>query len=391
MAQTNSILAGLQTIFKPKTVTPAKPVTATPAPAAAPAATPSYLNSAISSTGQVDPSSIQARATQAISNQAIPDQSGVLKAAETAAKNMKKTPEGPLADIIVQDYKSKLQGYQQQQDNWAMATQTKAESTQAYLTDIESAKAKAEKAMADSVSTWQKGSQNADKYIADASADMARITTQIKELTDQYSQEPQTALVGSIVSGVTGFLQSNKAQERSIAERYGADSKEMQDWTASKRISIGAMVGDLTSKAWDRTMSIRNTGLGAFSTAATTLATNVNWARQNATGFVQAMAAAGDALTLNMGAYVATLDAAKNTAWGGAWADWLDQSPVAVPEATPMMQQLLELQQVQQANKLAQDQLGMQGAQANAAVAAAQASSPTQAAPYSSPSALRQV
>jgi hypothetical protein len=305
-------------------------------------------------TGQVDPGSIQTRATQAIANQAIPSQSKVLKQAKTQAAGMQTMPDdtmsqgqstaqGAQANAIVADFEAKMTAMQQQGVNWGMATQSKAEATQSYLTDLQTAKTKAEKAMSDAVSTWTKGSQLADKYIADASADMARITGQIKELTEQYSVEPQTALVGSIVSGVQGFLQANKANERGIAERYGINSPEMENWTAAKRVSIGAMVGDLTSKAWDRVQQIRNTGLSAFATAGVALATNVNWVRQKALDFEQAKASSADAYQLSMGAYVAGLDAAKNTTLG-AWADWLDQSPVAMVETTPMMQQLLELQ-----------------------------------------------
>jgi hypothetical protein len=359
MAQTNSILAGLQTIFKPKTVKPATPIT----PAVAPT-TPSYLTSALTPSGQTDLSSIQTRASQSIANQQVVSPDQITTAAKNLASSMKKMPKGTgdqsgkpssqgiEASALLSDFENQLKAVQQTQSNQSMATQTIAEGAQKYIGAIRESTVQAKQDLSDAVAAWTKSSQSNDKYLADAYADMAKVTQTVLDLTEQYSKVPQTALVGSIVSGVTGLLQAGKSAFRAISEKYGADSKEAQEFTSNKQVAIGAMVGDLTSKAWDRTMSIRNTGLGAYATAATALSTNVNWIRQAAMTHAENANNAIASYKFNTTAVVATNAALENTEYKFV-ADWYDKSYVMVPEIAPLMQQLLDIKKEYDLNVVA--------------------------------------
>jgi len=310
-----------------------------------PTQAPSYLQQYLNQqqTGGVNPTQINQRVTAAVANSQVPDQSGVVKQATRAANQLPANVK-PIGQAGVSAFQGQLQASQKQAANQGAALQTKNEATQSYVAGLNALGQTTVQQASDSVAAWNKYTMTADQYLKDSAARMAQVTSDIKNTIDQYAKTNDAALAHSIQSSSYAWLQTNKGTERAILERYGADSPEYAQWSESKRSSIGAMVSDLTAKAWDRTQQILNTGIGALSGAETQLATDVNLAQKNSLDALNAAAQAGDAYRLNTASYLMTLEAAKNTAWSDL-ADWLDNSPVTAVDAQPLLAQLLGLQQ----------------------------------------------
>jgi small-conductance mechanosensitive channel len=310
-----------------------------------------YLTSTLSQPAAVDPAAVSQRINTAISNSQVPDQSATVKSAQNIVKSLPgynarggTTGVAAVGQAAVSNFQSQLDAAKKQSANQAAGLQTKGEAVTAYAQNLTALGQTAQQGMADSVAAWNKYTTTADQYLKDSAARMSSVTQDIKNTIDQYAKTNDKALANSIQSGVNTWLQTNKSTERAIAEQYGTSSPEYQGWMSSKRASIGAMVSDLTAKAWDRTQQILNTGIGAVAGAETQLATDVNLAQKNSLDALNAAAAAGDQYQLNNASYQMTIEAAKNTAWSDL-ADWLDQSPVTAVDAQPMLAQLLDLQQ----------------------------------------------
>jgi len=327
-------------------------------------ANPSYLTDYANRTATVDPAAVSQRIQTAITNSQVPDQGGVISQASKAARSL---PSGSMeretGKAAVAGLASQVQASQRQAANQGAALQTKFEATQAYTQNLKSLGQTVAKGNEESVAAWNKYTMTADQYLKDSAGRMASVTQDIKNTIDQYAKTNDKALANSIQAGAYAWLQTNKSTERAIAERYGTDSAEYTGWISSKRASIGAMVSDLTAKAWDRTQQVLNTGLGALAGAETQLATDVNLAQKNSLDALNAAAAAGDQYRLNTASFMLTLEGAANTEWADL-ADWLDKSPVSAVDATPLLSQLLELQasvdarnQQQKAQLMAEEQM----------------------------------
>ena len=308
--------------------------------------TPSYLTNYVNNTAKVDPAAVSQRVNTAIQNSQIPNQTEVVKSANEKVQRLPWDVK-PLGQAAVSSFQAQIEAAQKQAANQAEALRTKGEATAAYAGNLASLGQGVAAGAAESIAAWNKYALTADQYLKDSAARMASVTQDIKNTIDQYAQTNDRALAHSIQAGSYTWLQTNKATERAIAERYGPDSAEYMGWIASKKSSIGAMVSDLTAQSWDRTQQILNTGLGALATAETQLATDVNLAQKNSLDALEASAAAGDQYRLQTSSYLMTLEAAQNTAWSDL-ADWLDQSPVSAVDAQPLLAQLLELEQTSQ-------------------------------------------
>ena len=313
-----------------------------------PTQAPSYLQQYLSQqqAGGVDPAQMTQRVNAAATNSQVPNQSGVIKSANQAVNNLPANMK-PVGQAAVSSFQGQVQAAQKGAANQAEALKTKNEATQVYVAGLNALGQSAVQSGADSVAAWNKYTLSADQYLKDSAARMAQVTGDIKKTIDDYAKTNDAALAHSIQSSSYAWLQTNKATERAIAERYGTDSAEYQGFQESKRASIGAMVSDLTAKAWDRTQQILNTGIGVLAGSETQLATDVNLAQKNSLDALQAAAAAGDQYRLNTTSYLMTIEAAKNTAWGDL-AEWLDNSPVTAVDAQPLLAQLLDLQQSSQ-------------------------------------------
>ena len=249
-----------------------------------------------------------------------------------------------LGQSIVESFRGQVDAAQRQGENQGAALQTKADASLGYIENLRSQATQAVAGATESIAVWNRYTETADQYLQDSAARMVAVTQDIKGTIDKYAATNDSALAHSIQSSSHTWLQTNKAQERSIAERYGMESPEYRDWQDAKRASIGAMVSDLTSQAWDKTQTILNTGLGAVAGAEVQLAEHVNLAQKNSLDALEASAAAGDQYRLQTSSYLFSLAAAENTEWAEL-ADWIDKSPVTAIDTAPMFAQLLDIQQ----------------------------------------------
>ena len=269
--------------------------------------------------------------------QLLPKQSGTVSKPGANA-------EQALGTSILDSFRNQVGAAQKTAENQGAALETKADASLGYIANLRSLGTTAVGSATESIAAWNRYTGTADQYLQDSAARMAAVTQDIKGTIDQYAATNDSALAHSIQSSSYTWLQTNKAQERSIAERYGMESPEYRDWQDAKRASIGAMVSDLTAQAWDKTQTILNTGLGALAGAEVQLAEHVNLAQKNSLDALEASAAAGDQYRLQTSSYLFSLAAAENTAWGEL-ADWIDKSPVTAIDTAPMFAQLLDIQQ----------------------------------------------
>jgi hypothetical protein len=252
-------------------------------------------------------------------------------------------PEQTTGRAIVEGFREQVGAAGRQAENVGGALETRAEGSLAYVGNLRSLATQAVGSAAESVAAWNRYVDTADQYLQDSAARMQSVTADIKSTIDRYAQTNDSALAHSIQSASYTWLQTNKQQERAIAERYGLDSAEFRDWQDAKRASIGAMVSDLTARAWDNTQRILNTGLGALAAAETEMAQQVNLAQKNSLDALEAASSMGDQFRLQTSAYLLSLAAAENTEWADL-ASWIAEAPVMAVDATPMMMQLLDLQ-----------------------------------------------
>lgn len=311
--------------------------------ALSPTAPPSYLGQYLTEYQQSQPalSDISKRVTETLGNTAVPSVAPTVKQAQKVTQRLY-GPQKALADAAIASFQGQATAAQQQANIQGEALRTKAAGTEGYIGSLRAMGQTAVAGLEQSLATWNRYTGQADQYLQDSAARMAQVTADIKGTIEKYAATNDAALAHSIQAASYTWLQTNKGTERAIAERYGSDSAEYRDYQDAKRASIGSLVSDLTAKAWDRTQTILNTGIGALATAETQLATDVNLAQKNALDAYEAAAVAGDQYRLQTSAFLLSLSAAENSEWGEL-ASWIAASPVTAVDSTPLLSLLNEL------------------------------------------------
>ena len=300
------------------------------------------------------------RVTQSIrASSKIPDQSQVVRSAQGMVKSLpgyspqsgRTTGPAAVGQAAIAGFQSQVQAGQQQQAIQGEALQMKADATTKYLKGLDSSATAAIKAQQQFQEKMDQLSGKAEQDKGSMIAHAEKTYQDIKDYTAQLAKTNDAALVRSLESSNYTLLQTSKSQERDILERNpteGKASAEYVQFADQKRSQFAALTGDLIAKSWGYTQQILNTGLGATAAMGQAMETNVSWATKYALDVRQATELSKQQYAVQTLSYFDAIQGLRYSA-AGEYADWIDQSTVTAVDATPVLAQLLDLQQQAQA------------------------------------------
>ncbi len=310
---------------------------------------------------------------QAVENsQVVGGQSGLAAAQKYISKNFgRRTPEGQLASPERQKAKSLASGLlasaqeqraatEQAQANKNLAMQFKATSTKEGVQNLTASQAEAgavQKTFAAQTAEDQKKNE----------ADIAQMDTRGRELItdfetkiEEWATSNDSALVHQIQAANTAYILASKAEGRAVAEQYGKNSQEFEDFSANRRITLQSQASDLIGRSWEITQGMLAQGAAGLSTIASSVAQNLSWGTKYAIDSRQQGAMAVQQAGLDTQAYISSLESLKGSRYDD-FAQWIDSSTVPAYDASPLLLALADLD----STIAAEEKLAAEEAEAN--------------------------
>jgi len=225
------------------------------------------------------------------------------------------------------------------------------------------------RAKAQSVSEeWGAAAEKADEYVTAARSRVGAVLAKIDEINEQIGIDRDFAKAHSMQVAVQSSIGAMKTEERNIAENYGVDSKEYQQFQESKRTSLATLQSSIHANYAQLQEQQGITYLNTVSDAYTKSNMYVGFQEQQHVEMLKFKEESKNAYALQSAQLEVSIEQLKMSGMENL-ANWIIETPTFSVDSTPMIALISDLVSTQKANEQAYD-----------------AANPTKAKPLLSPS-----
>ncbi|KKM86775.1 hypothetical protein LCGC14_1275630 [marine sediment metagenome] len=144
-----------------------------------------------------------------------------------------------------QSFATQTEAMQKQATKSAEALSIMGESTTEYIRQLDEVKNQATAAVTSSSDAWNAATEKADEYVQSARARVGDALTKLDELNQQIGERRDFAKAHDMQVAVQSVLGQMNSEGRGIAERYGVDSAEYQQFQQSKRATLATVQSNI--------------------------------------------------------------------------------------------------------------------------------------------------
>ena len=145
----------------------------------------------------------------------------------------------------ISGYREESKAMQERAEKAASGLEMMGEYTGKYMQNLEAIQGQVKAQVASSKDSWGAAAEKADEYVKAARSRVGEVLGKIDDINTQIAKDRDFSKAHAMQASVQATLGSMKAEERNIAETYGTDSKEFQQFTKSKQVALATVQSNI--------------------------------------------------------------------------------------------------------------------------------------------------
>lgn len=258
-----------------------------------------------------------------------------------------------IGEAAVSQYGKQAEAQKKQAEKAASALEMQGGATIDYLERLEKIREGVTTKAASSRESFAAATEKADEYVQAAKGRVGEVLGKLDEINAQIGRDRDFSKAHAMQASVQATIGSMKAEERNIAETYGTDSKEFEQFQMSKMNTLGTVQSNIHATYQQLQEKQGQTYLGVVSEAMTKSNMYLGFQEQQHVDMLKYKADAQNAYDLQVSQFEVGIEQMKMAGMENL-ANWMVETPTFSMDATPLMTLLADLGQAQAAEKRAE-------------------------------------
>ena len=199
---------------------------------------------------------------------------------------------------------------------------------------------------------WAAAPEKADDYVQAAKQRVGEVLNKLEDIQGQLGKERDFSKAHAMQASVQATLGSMKSEERNIAETYGVDSKEFEQFQMSKMNTLATVQSNIHASYQQLQEQQGQNYLNVVSEAYTKSNMYLGFQEQQHVDMLRYKADAQNAYDLQVSQFELGIEQLKMSGKENL-ANWMVETPTFSMDATPLMALLADMAKAQQAEVMA--------------------------------------
>ena len=265
---------------------------------------------------------------------------------KTAVGGLKGTYKG-VGEAAITQYGRQTEAQKKEAEKAATALEMQGGATIEYLQRLDKIREGVTAKAGAAREAWGAASEKADDYVQAAKGRVGEVLDKLDEINTQIGRDRDFSKAHAMQASVQATIGSMKAEERNIAETYGTDSKEFEQFQMSKMNALGAVQSNIHATYQQLQEKQGQNYLNVVSEAYTKSNMYLGFQEQQHVDMLKYKADAQNAYDLQVSQFEVGIEQMKMAGMENL-ANWIIETPTFSMDATPLMTLLSDLAQTQQ-------------------------------------------
>lgn len=261
-----------------------------------------------------------------------------------------------VGEAAISDYKTQASTTRKQAEKAATGLEMTGEATSQYLSNLEAIKGTVKTQAANAQDDWGAAAEKADEYVQAARSRVGEVLGKIDEINTQIDKDRDFGKSHALQASVQASLGSMKREERNIMETYGTDSKEFQQFVASKQTALATVQSNIHSTYAQLAEQQGMTYLNATADAMTKSNMYVGFQEQQHVEMLKYKEGAKNAYNLQVAQFETGIEQMKMAGMENL-ANWIIETPTFSMDMTPLITLMSGLQSTAAAEAITERQM----------------------------------
>lgn len=264
---------------------------------------------------------------------------------EDVTRLVTRAPEGPgrvQGEAALTQYSQEYKDTKEQAGKAATGLEMVGEQTERFMQNLEGIQGRLESQVKSARDSFGAAAEKADEYVTAARSRVGEMLGKIDELNTQIAKDRDFGKSHAMQTAVQATLGSMKNEERNILETYGTDSKEFQQFQASKRVALGTVQSNIHATYQQLSERQSQSYLGATVDVMTKGNMYVGFQEQQHVEMLKYKDSAKNAFNLQVAQFQTGVEQLKMAGMENL-ANWLIETPSFSMDMTPLVTLLTEL------------------------------------------------
>ena len=250
---------------------------------------------------------------------------------------------GTLGKAAVSNYEKQVASTRKEAERAATGLEIAGETTIQSMQELEALKGQVTSRAEEARKAWEAAPEKADEYVQAARGRVGEVLSKLDEINSQIGKDRDFSKAHAMQASVQATLGAMKTEERNIMETYGAESKEYQQFTESKRTSLASVQSNIHANYAQLAERQGDTFLKATSDAMVKSNMYVGFQEQQHVEMLKYKADAKNAYDLQVSQFEVSIEQMKMSGMENL-ANWIIETPTFSMDATPLISLLADLQ-----------------------------------------------
>lgn len=261
-------------------------------------------------------------------------------------------PRKAVAESAISNFKTQSEAQKQQAEKAASALEMVGESTQRGVQNLTDIQSQIRSDVQSASKAWSSAAEKADEYVQASRSRVSEVLDKLDQINQEFSKERSFAKAHAMQASVQAALGSMKAEERNIAENYGTESKEYQQFQQSKMQSLATVQSNIHASYEQLAEQQHQTYLNAVSEAYTKSNMYLGFQEQQHVEMLKYSDQAKASYTLQASQLDASIEQMKMSGMENV-ANWIVQTPSFSMDMTPLATLISDLVTTQETERQA--------------------------------------
>jgi hypothetical protein len=253
-----------------------------------------------------------------------------------------------IGETAISQYKQQAGTQTKQAEKAASALEMQGGATIDYLQRLDEIREGVSEKAKESRTAWGEAAEKADDYVKASKARVGEVLAKLDEINDQIGKDRDFSKAHAMQASVQATIGSMKTEERNIAETYGMDSKEYEQFQMSKQSTLATVQSNIHASYQQLQEQQGQNYLNVVSEAHTKSNMYLGFQEQQHVDMLRYKVDAQNAYDLQVSQFEVGVEQMKMAGMENL-ANWMVETPTFSMDATPLMTLLSDMAQAQMA------------------------------------------
>ena len=253
---------------------------------------------------------------------------------------------GEQAAGAIQQYERQAVTTQKEAEKAATGLEITGEATEKFMGNLKAIQGRVKTQVANAQESWGAAAEKADEYVQAARSRVGEVLGKIDEINSQIAKDRDFSKAHTMQASVQSVIGSMKREERNILETYGTDSKEYQQFTASKMTALATVQSNIHSTYAQLAEQQGQIYLNATADAMTKSNMYLGFQEQQHVEMLKYKDGAKNAFNLQVAQFQTGVEQLKMAGMENL-ANWIIETPTFSMDVTPLLTLIGDLQTTQ--------------------------------------------